>query len=285
LLQTKGFGFLVGGIDRLLDRSAELLRADVAASPQGLVGELGKPALDQVEPGRVRRREVQAVARMLFQPAPDGGGRMDGRVVDDDVDVQLRGDLLIHTVEKAAKFGRALFRIALPNDLACRDVQRGKQVRRAMTAVRGCRSLRLSEDQREQRLPAFERLDLRLFVDAEHHCMVGRLQVEPNDIAHFFDKEIVVAERESSPPMRLEMKGAPNPRDRRLTDSDVSSQLPGAPMRRPGGQGLKGRAHQLLDPLVAQLPMHVGVRTIREPVQPALQETLAPLANPFGLTS
>jgi hypothetical protein len=41
-----------------------------------------------------------------------------------------------------------------------------------------------------------------------------------------------------------ELKGPPNPRDRRLADSDLPGQLPGAPVRRPCRYRLERRAHK-----------------------------------------
>jgi hypothetical protein len=52
-------------------------------------------------------------------------------------------------------------------------------------------SLGLPRAHRQQRLGAVERLDLRLFIDAQHQSAVGRVEIEPNDVAHFVDKQRV----------------------------------------------------------------------------------------------
>jgi hypothetical protein len=42
--------------------------------------------------------------------------------------------------------------------------------------------LDVSEPERQQGLRPLERLDLALFIDAEHHRVIGRMQIEPGNI-------------------------------------------------------------------------------------------------------
>jgi len=44
--------------------------------------------------------------------------------------------------------------------------------------------LGLPRPHRQQRLAAVERLDLRFLIDAQHQRMVGRIEVEADDVAH-----------------------------------------------------------------------------------------------------
>ena len=39
-----------------------------------------------------------------------------------------------------------------------------------------------------QRLRRIERLDLTLFIDAQHDSAVGRVEIETDDVAHLLDK-------------------------------------------------------------------------------------------------
>jgi hypothetical protein len=51
--------------------------------------------------------------------------------------------------------------------------------------------LDLPRPHRQQQLSAVERLDLRLFVDAQHQGAVGWVEIEPNNVAHLVDKQRV----------------------------------------------------------------------------------------------
>ena len=55
-----------------------------------------------------------------------------------------------------------------------------------------------------------ERLELRLFVDAQHQGVVGWVEVEPNDVAHLVDKQRVSRQLEGLDAVRLQSKGPPD---------------------------------------------------------------------------
>ena len=61
------------------------------AAADAVSGDLGKEALDHVEPGRRGGREVQVEARMCLEPAFHSRGLMRGIVVDDEVKVEILG--------------------------------------------------------------------------------------------------------------------------------------------------------------------------------------------------
>ena len=65
------------------------------ASPYLLVGQLGEPSLDQVQPGGADRDEVQVETWVRQRPRLDGRGLVSGVVVQDQMDVQAVGDLLV----------------------------------------------------------------------------------------------------------------------------------------------------------------------------------------------
>ena len=48
--------------------------------------------------------------------------------------------------------------------------------------------LRYSRHQQQHRCRAIERPYLRLLVHAEHHCRLGRIEMEPDDAAQLVDK-------------------------------------------------------------------------------------------------
>ena len=55
-------------------------------------------------------------------------------------------------------------------------------------------TLDVVQTHRQQRLGAIEGLDLRFLVNAEHNCLIGRIEVEADDVSHLFDKEGIVGE-------------------------------------------------------------------------------------------
>jgi hypothetical protein len=91
LRPNEGLRGLVACFEVLTDRFFEFCRARVTAAPKSLLGQVGKPALDLIEPRRVGRRKVQREARVSLQPPTDGGRGMDRRVVDDDVYLEVAG--------------------------------------------------------------------------------------------------------------------------------------------------------------------------------------------------
>jgi len=111
-------------------------------------------------------------------------GVLVGVVVVDDDDVQLAagvgpGDLL-HEVEE---LGFAVAVVTGVGDLAGGDLKCGEQRRGAvaLVVVRGL--LRQTRSQRQDRCGAVQRLDLTLFVHAQHHRLLRRIVIEPDDVA------------------------------------------------------------------------------------------------------
>ncbi len=59
-----------------------------------LVGQSGKPALDEVHPGGVGRREVKVEAWVSNEPTLDRRDLVGLVVVEDEVDVEVAGNLV-----------------------------------------------------------------------------------------------------------------------------------------------------------------------------------------------
>ena len=88
----------------------------------------------------------------------------------------------------------------------------------------------LSGPQREHRMGPVERLDLRLLVDREHQRVVGRVEVEPDDVDDFLGELRIPTELEGLEPMRLEVGGLPDLPHLPLRDAGVARHQPRAPM-------------------------------------------------------
>ena len=112
--------------------------------------------------------------------------------------------------QKFAEFDRAVALVAAADDPTGGDVQGGEQRGCAVALVVMAAPLDLPRPHRQQRLSAVERLDLRLFVDAQHQGAVGWVEVEPNDVAHLVDKQRVGRQFEGFDAVRLQSEGPPD---------------------------------------------------------------------------
>ncbi len=146
--------------------------------------------------------------------------------------------------------------------------------------------------QRQTRLGAVERLDLRLLIDAEHHRVRRRVNVKPDDVAQLGDEFRIARQFELPHPMRLEPMGAPDALHRGKADPGGFGHGKARPMgclaRRIGlGQrddALGNRRRERRNPrrarLVAQQPLDTFVH---EPLLPAPQTGLALAGAPQDL--
>src|ERR1700720_3702831 len=102
-----------------------------------LFGDESKPALHLIEPGAAGRCEVEVepLAFAGFEPPLDHGAFVRTVVVQNEMDVELRGHLLFELIEKLDELFTAMARQATANNLAVQDVEGGKQRRSPMPLV------------------------------------------------------------------------------------------------------------------------------------------------------
>ena len=105
------FHILRDGLDQFLD-------AGERAAPDAFVGDLAKPALDQVEPRTGRWRKMQMKSGMALEPGFDPRVLVCGVVVDDQMQFQLGGRLGVDLLEKADELLMAVARHAIADDFA-----------------------------------------------------------------------------------------------------------------------------------------------------------------------
>lgn len=68
-------------------------------------------------------------------------------------------------------------------------------------------ALDVAQTHGQQRLGAIEGLDLRFLVNAEHNCLIGRVEVEPDDVSDLLDKKGIVRELERFKAVGLQGEG------------------------------------------------------------------------------
>ena len=80
----------------------------------------------------------------------------------------------------------------LADDLAGLHIECREQCRRAIALVVVRHRLSTALLHRQARLRTIERLNLAFLVDAEHDCLVGWIEVEPDDVDYFVSEFWIV---------------------------------------------------------------------------------------------
>ena len=169
-----------------------------------------------------------------------------GVVVEDRMDCLAGGDLTLDGVEKA---GELLMPVALhiaADDGSVEHVHRGEQGCRPVPLVVVGHRPGAALLERQAGLGAVERLDLALFVDAEHDRVRRGIDIQPDDVAQLVDERGVLGQLELPDAMRLEPVSPPDA----LHGADADASRPGhcrpGPMRRLVRRRLHGQRHDTL---------------------------------------
>ena len=179
---------IIVGLDEFGNVGLEIADAVMDTALDLLVGEPGEPAFDLVQPGGAGRREVEVIARVAGEPRLDRRGLVRGVIVEHQMDVEIGRHGLLDRAEEFAEFDRTVTLVAAADDVAGGDIQGREQRGRTVTLIVMTTPLNLTGPHRQQRLGAVERLDLRLFIDAQHQGTVGRVEVQPDNVADLVDK-------------------------------------------------------------------------------------------------
>ena len=222
---------------------------------------------------------MQLKARSARQPRAHLRVLVGAVVVDDEMHVERAWNLGLEMAQEREELLMAMARLALSEDLAVGHVEGGKQGGCAMAVVVVRHPLEVTQAHRQHGLRALERLDLALFVNAQHQCLVGRVEVEPDDVAHLLDEERIVGELEGFRAVGL------NPEEREIAlyaalgDASFSLQSAHAPVR--GGLGLapQGRVQQPGDAFLIDAAWPPGLGPIVQPLQALSAKPTPPAAN------
>ena len=96
------------------------------------------------------------------------------------------------------------------DDSAFEDVQRGKQRGRAVTFVVVGHRAGPAGLHRQAGLGSLQRLDLALFVDTEDQGLVGRVDIQADDVGELLDEPRVGRQFERPDAVRLQSMSVPN---------------------------------------------------------------------------
>ena len=139
-------------------------------------------------------------------------------IVHHDVHVKLLRNIFIDLLEKVQIFLMPVPRFALGDYLPVGDVERGEERRGAVTPIIVSYPLDVSEAHRQHGLGSVQGLDLALFIHALSPRRVGWVQIQPDNITHFFNKKWIGRKLKMPLPVRLKSKRMPDAVHSRVRD-------------------------------------------------------------------
>ena len=140
----------------------------------------------------------------------------------------------------------------------------------------------VAEAHGQRRLGAIERLNLGLLIHAQDHRVVRRVEVQPDDVAHFLEEERIGGQLEGLGPMRLDPEQGEPALDRALADALGSPQGAGAPVRGGVGRLLQRTVDHRRHLVVVIGPGPTGSEFVVQALDPGGSEAPSPLGDGLG---
>ena len=156
---------------------------------------------------------MQMHAGMAHQPSVNERRFMGAGIVQHQVQVQPGRCGALHRRQKVAEIDAAVAPVHLADDCACPHIERGEQIRGAVANVVVRVALELARAHWQYRGRAFKRLNGGLLVDAQHERSVGRIKVQPDDVANLVSEMRIGRKLERLTAVRRERKSSPDARD------------------------------------------------------------------------
>ena len=206
----EGLGVIVVLVDVAVDGGLEIDDGLEGAAADAPAGEDGEEALYGVEPGGGGGREVEGPSRVARQPGAGLGMFVGPVVVENDMDDLSGGDLALDRVQEADELLMRMLLHAAAEDHPVEDVEGGEQGGGSVAlVVMGHRRAFAGLD-RQTRLGPIQRLDLALFVDGQHHGVMGRAHVEADDVLDLLGEGGVLGPLEGAPAVGLQIVCLPD---------------------------------------------------------------------------
>src|SRR3954464_4786010 len=169
---------------------------------------------------------------MPAEPGPRLGMFVRAVIVEDHVNDLADWDLDLDGIQEPDELLMPVTLHAASNHLAVEHVERGEQRGGAVPLVIMGHRPAASRLDRQAWLGAVERLYLALFIDAEHHRVRRRVDIQPDDVTQLGDEFGVARQFELPYPVRLEPMRTPDALHRGETDPDQPGHRRRRPMRR-----------------------------------------------------
>jgi hypothetical protein len=157
---------LVVVLDEVVDLALEVGHGVKGAAADGALRNQSEPALNLVEPGGVGGGVVEVKARTPGEPGFDSGVPVGAVVIDNEMNVQMIGNIGLDVAQEAQKLLMPMPRFALCEDLAIGHIEGCEQRRGAVPDVVVGNAFHVPQPHRQQRLRALQSLYLALLIDS-----------------------------------------------------------------------------------------------------------------------
>ncbi len=186
------------------DRVRQFLDAPKAAVPHAVRRQVSEEPLHQVQPGTRGGREVHVEALVLAQPVPHLRVLVRAIVVREDVNLETVRNLPVDLLEESQPLQMGVPRLGAVDQLAFQVAHRREQAHGAVPNVVVSAGAKVSDTERQGGLGALQRLALALLVAAQHHGLLGRVQVQADHTPELAFELFVAGEFECLGAVRLE---------------------------------------------------------------------------------
>ena len=160
----------------VFDCGDQLRNAIKTAAADSLVGNLAKPALDEVQPRTRRRNEVKVESGMSSNPGFDPWVFVGCVVVHDQMQIEMRWRLDIDLVEETNELLVSMTCHAVADHFAIEQAQRSEQCGRAVALVVVRHGPAAPLLDRQSWLGTIQSLDLAFLIDAQDQSLSGGLR-------------------------------------------------------------------------------------------------------------
>jgi hypothetical protein len=187
-------------------RKSATLRKAATAYAAG--GDLGKKALNLIEPACVGGNEMQMPARSALEPAGDLSGLARGIITQDEVHLETANHLARNLTKKANKFAASCRDLVAPMTLPVATFSAAKN-EVAVSIIVVAPTLAATRTHGQYGLATLQGLDLALFIYAKHQSIVRRIHIEAHHIANLVHK-VGIRKSEDFLTMRLQAESSPD---------------------------------------------------------------------------
>ena len=239
--------------------------------------EIAKPAFYQIQPRARGRNKVQMKPGVPSKPGHYAGMFVRSVIVDDQMQVELSGSLAVDPLQKPNELLVSMTWHTIADHAAVEQAQGCKQSRGAVAFVIVRHGATTALLQRQPRLSSIQGLNLRFLVDTQDQRLIGRIQIQADNVVQLFDKPLVSAELKSLGQMGLQIMLFPDPPDCCFTQPLSLCHRAGAPVRRIRRFAMQGRFYNGSNLMVRNSRKATRARRVFfQTFQPKRQKPLAP---------
>ena len=218
-------------------------------------------------------------ARPAREPGPHFRVLVGCVVVEHQMDIERGGDISLDVAQEREELLVAVAMLAFGHDRAGGDVQGGEQRRGAVADVVVGHPFNVAQPHGQHRLCAVQRLHLAFLIDAEHQCLIRRVEIQPHNVPDLLGEIRIRRELEVALAMRLDTKRRPHALHGHMRDTDGVGHAPRAPVRGVGRLLLQRLVDQRHHTLIADLARASRAAGIVQPLDASLDEPPPPLPH------